>query len=82
MSRQQYTVFLSSTFDDLEIHRKKIIDSLVKLQQNIQAMEFWAPTEKTPLELSLKKLRKSKIYIGILGTRYGTIVDGKNQLQN
>jgi Domain of unknown function (DUF4062) len=70
-----YTVFLSSTFDDLRIHRRKIIDSLVKLQQNIQAMEFWAPSAHDSTELSLKKLRKSKIYVGVLGTRYGTIVE-------
>lgn len=78
--KKQYTVFLSSTFEDLKLHRRKIIDSLVKLQQNVQAMEFWAPSTSDSLELSLNKLKKSKIYIGLLGARYGTVAAGKKSI--
>lgn len=72
-------IFLGSTYEDLKHHRLMIIHALTKLGQNIQAMEFWSPSESDSLELSLHKLRKSKIYIGVLGSRYGTVTkNGKS----
>ncbi len=52
------------------------------LQQHVQAMEFWTPTCLDSIEVSIKKLKKAKIYVGILGTRYGTVnQDGKSITQ-
>lgn len=67
------TVFLSSTWKDLEEHRKIIINSFQKLKFNIEVMELFGALPATPLKESLERVKSSDIFVGILGTRYGTI---------
>ena len=74
---KKITIFLSSTFEELKEHREKIIHGLQKLKQTVDSMEYWCPSANTPIEKSLKKVRSSKIFVGVLGTRYGyTLNDG------
>lgn len=80
--KKENTFFLGSTYEDLKTHRRMILDALIQLKHGFQAMEYWAPSANTTLEQSLKKLRKTKIYIGIIGARYGSVVkDGKSITQ-
>ncbi len=45
-------------------------------------MEYWGPGSETPLEYSLNRLKDSTVYIGIIGTRYGTTTEcGKSITQ-
>lgn len=70
---KQVKVFLSSTWQDLEEHRRILIDNLHQLKARVEAMEFFGASPETPLKESLRRLRSSDLYVGILGTRYGTI---------
>lgn len=36
-------IFISSTFEDLEKHRKELLFSLGSLKQQVEAMEYWGP---------------------------------------
>jgi len=67
------TVFLSSPFEDLRNHRRKVWKTLEKYDVNIRGMEkFGARTEK-PLETSLAEVEQSDVYVGIIAYRLGTI---------
>lgn len=67
------TVFLSSTYEDLKEHRRLIILTLQKLGVTFSAMEYFGTRPERPIEVALASLRECEIYVGIFGTRYGTI---------
>ncbi len=67
------TVFISSTFDDLEKHRKKVWEVLRKYDVNLRGMEqFGARTEK-PLITCITEVEQSDVYVGIIACRLGSI---------
>jgi len=67
------TVFISSTFEDLKEYREKIWDLLEKYDVDIKGMERFGARTETPLETCLAEVEQSQIYVGIIGTRYGSI---------
>ncbi len=74
-------VFLSSTKEDLLEERLAIISLLEKIGLTAYVMENFGAHPESPLETCLSELKKSRIYIGIIGMRYGSvhtsIIDGK-----
>jgi len=82
--KQYVPVFLSSTKEDLVPYRKAVIEILDKMKVAIKGMEvFGARTEK-PLDASLSEVSKSQYFIGIIGMRYGSLVEttGKSIVQS
>jgi Domain of unknown function (DUF4062) len=73
------TVMVSSTFLDLPIHRDKAIEACQRLGFNAEAMEFSTAADRTTLTKSMKMVAEADIYILLLGFRYGTIPDGKDE---
>lgn len=67
------SVFVSSTFVDLERHRKLVHDAITKLEVNSKAMEFFGALADTPKEECLRLVRASNVFVGITGMRYGFI---------
>ena len=73
------TVFLSSTYEDLEEHRQVILLMLARFKRHATGMEYFGARSGKPLEECLNDVRESGIYLGIIGTRYGSIgKDGKS----
>lgn len=66
------TIFLSSTWLDLEEHRKIILFTFARLRKWIEAMEYFGALPESPLEECLKAVRRSDIYVGLIGMRYGS----------
>lgn len=68
-------VFLSSTFADLYDHRRVLLDTLRKMGDDIAvaAMEDFGSDPRNPIELCTKKVAECDAYVGVLGTRYGSI---------
>ena len=65
--------FLSSTYLDLKEHRKEIIWQLPRLEwANIICMEQQVAQPGPPFERCLEMVADSQIYIGLVGSRYGT----------
>jgi hypothetical protein len=77
------SAFVSSTFVDLEAHRRHARDAITKLELTFKAMEFFAALPGTPKEECLQLVRASSIFVGIIGMRYGVIdpIDGKSMTQ-
>lgn len=79
MPSQFPTIFLSSTKRDLEQHRKKIIETLIKAKIFPLAMEFFGADDAPPLKLCLKVLDKADACILIVGNSYGSRPPGRRR---
>ncbi len=77
------TIFVSSTFIDLEAHRRLVRDAIARLELTFKAMEFFGALPDTPKAECLRLVRSSNIFVGIIGMRYGFIDpgDGKSMTQ-
>ena len=74
-----FNVFVSSTYRDLKEEREKVIEAIEKVCKAI-GMEKFLPDEKSTLEVCLENLKKCDIYVGIIGSSYGSIIP-ENQLK-
>ncbi len=66
-------VFLSSTFLDLQSHRKEVWNLLKGFDVDIIGMEAFGARTAKPLETCIKEATEADIYIGIVSMRYGSI---------
>ena len=67
------TVFLSSTFKDLQPHRKKIWEVLDSYGFEVKGMEGFGARRTNALDTCIKELHESQIYLGVIGMVYGTV---------
>lgn len=83
MSSETPSVFVSSTFVDLEKHRKLVRDAITKLEVNSKAMEFFGALPDSPRDECLRLVRSATMFVGIVGMRYGYIdqSSGKSMTQ-
>jgi len=77
------SVFISSTFADLERHRHLIREAISKLEYGSKAMELFGALPDTPKEECLRLVRSANVYIGIFAMRYGSVdpTSGKSMTQ-
>lgn len=66
-------VYLSSTFEDLKEYRASVFGALEKAGLEVARMEGYTAADKRPVDLCLRDVAASDIYIGILGWRYGYV---------
>jgi hypothetical protein len=66
-------IFLSSTHDDLEDARQKILRLLSVLPADLVHMETFGSDETKPIDYCLQQVRKSNLFIGVYAERYGTV---------
>ena len=67
------SLFISSTFVDLERHRFLVRDAVAKLEFGSKAMELFGALPDTPKEECLRLVRTAQAYVGIFGMRYGHV---------
>lgn len=72
-TKQHVPIFLSSTYEDLQPHRKAVWDTLEKLKVGVSGMEIFGARSEEPLDTCLDEVSKCNVFIGILGMRYGSI---------
>lgn len=70
-------IFISSTFKDLERHRKSVIETIDRLRHtgtSVQwfGMEAFSAADQTPLNECLSFVDQSDMYLGFFGVRYGS----------
>jgi tetratricopeptide (TPR) repeat protein/energy-coupling factor transporter ATP-binding protein EcfA2 len=71
-----FTVFVSSTFDDLEPEREAVLDAIRRVQQRHDAVEFFGADTAQPIETCLREVRKSDLLVVIVGFKYGRLPSG------
>ncbi len=77
------TVFVSSTFVDLQTHRKSIWEALQNFDVNVRGMEQFGARTETPLQTCIAEVEQSDIYVGVIAFRLGSIepTSGKSYTQ-
>jgi Domain of unknown function (DUF4062)/NACHT domain len=73
MSSHELTVFISSTYVDLQDYREKVEEVLSRIQAGFRSMRYFGSKEGDPLEQCLNKLRQCNYYVGVIGHRYGAV---------
>lgn len=74
-----FHVYVSSTFADLEEHRRAVYQYLSKVKSlTVVAMEDYVATDQRPLDKCLADVAACDIYVGIFAQRYGFIPDADN----
>ena len=71
-----FTVFVCSTFDDVERERDGVLDAIRRVQQRHNAMEFFGAPPGRPLDVCLEEVRKSDLLVVIVGLKYGSLAPG------
>ncbi|MBI3973661.1 MAG: macro domain-containing protein [Chloroflexi bacterium] len=70
------SVFLSSTWTDLQPHRTALKELVERLQFRFVGMEDFTPAPEPPGILIRRKVDQAAIYLGVLGMRYGAVDAG------
>ena len=70
---KRYQVFISSTFTDLENERKKIIETIMKLNCIPAAMELFPALDMEQLEFIKRVIDDCDYYVLIIGGKYGSV---------
>ena len=64
-------VYLSSTFEDLKDCRAAVFAALEKAGLDVARMEAYTAADERPLDLCLRDVAQSEIYVGLYAWRYG-----------
>ena len=68
------TIYLSSTFSDLQECRQRVYRALARLKHTVRAMEDYVARDDRPVEACLKDVADCDLYVGLFAHRYGYIV--------
>jgi Domain of unknown function (DUF4062) len=72
-------VYLSSTFEDLKEHRRRVYEALNRLGAfQVVAMEDYVATDLRPVDRCLADVASADLYIGLFAFRYGHVPDADN----
>ena len=69
--RTNKAIFLGSTFRDLELHRRALIEALQDLAW-LRIMESRGAASGSALENCLRWVQSSDLYVGVFGMCYGS----------
>jgi hypothetical protein len=72
------TIYLSSTYSDLNFYREAVYHILQQMRYDVIAMEDYVATDQRPIEKCLADVAMSDLYIGIFAWRYGYIPSEMN----
>jgi len=64
-------VYVSSTFDDLKVHRADLKLALEKAQYDVECMEKYPAFDERPLDKCLADVARADVYVLLLANRYG-----------
>ena len=67
------TIYLSSTFSDLQEYREAVYRALRQMKYDVIAMEDYVATDKRPLEKCLQDVAACELYVGLFAWRYGYV---------
>jgi hypothetical protein len=73
--KRNFRVFICSTWEDLEKERSQVLEAVRQLRFQHVAMEYFGADPRRPIEVCLEQVQRSDVFVGIVGHRYGSIVE-------
>ena len=73
--KQHVPIFISSTYEDLVPYREEIQRVITRMEHIIKGMEYFGSSPQNSLDTCIEQVQESKIFIGIVGMRYGSVDD-------
>ena len=70
-SKGQPSVYVSSTFIDLEGHRAALKTALEKARYDVECMEKYTAFDERPLDRCLADVAATDVYVLLIAHRYG-----------
>jgi len=67
------TIYLSSTYKDLQAHRKAVYEQLHRMKHTVTAMEDYVARDDRPADRCIQDVAASDLYVGIFAWRYGYV---------
>ena len=67
------SIYVSSTFLDLQEHRQAVDRALRRLAHDVRAMEDYVAADERPLARCLADVAACDVYVGIIAWRYGYV---------
>ena len=67
------SVYISSTFSDLKEYRKAVYAALRRMGHDVISMEDYNASSRPPLDVCLRDVARSDLYVGVFAWRYGFI---------
>ena len=71
MAIKPLRIYLSSTFEDLKEHRAAVFEALEKGGLQVARMEAYTASDDRPVDLCLRDVAQSDLYVGLFAWRYG-----------
>ncbi|GGL21695.1 hypothetical protein Sme01_63450 [Sphaerisporangium melleum] len=71
-------VYLSSTWADLQWHRRSAYDAMRALGLDVIGMEDYVSRDERPVEYCLKDVAACDLYVGLFAYRYGSVPEAGN----
>jgi hypothetical protein len=78
-SERKYQVFVSSTFGDLNVQRRVVVDMVVDRGHMPVALERFPAADSSVPKVIQKAIEASQIYVVIVGFRYGAMVPNQER---
>jgi hypothetical protein len=69
------TIYVSSTFSDLQECRQRVYRALARLKHTVRAMEDYVARDDRPVDACLKDVADCDLYVGLFAHRYGYVVE-------
>jgi Domain of unknown function (DUF4062) len=74
-----YRAFVSSTFEDLHRHRKRVIDTLRRSGISVDPMEDWGASSKAPSVFSQERIDGCDLCVLLVARRRGHVPKGRRK---
>ena len=74
-----WRVFVSSTKEDLLPYREAVESVLTGMEHVPLGMEYFVSSPDSPIDICISTVRRSQLYIVIVGMRYGSIEEGSGK---
>lgn len=71
-------IYLSSTYQDLQGHRKAVYEQLHRMRHQVTAMEDYVARDDRPAGQCVQDVAASDLYVGIFAWRYGYVPTSGN----
>lgn len=78
-SSNPWRVFVSSTKEDLVPYREAVEAALTGMEHIPLGMEYFVSSPDSPIDVCLSTVRRSQLYIVIVGMRYGSVEEGSGK---